>query len=524
MANGYHQLPITPFNPPDTGQDLQRMVQLRNLMANAPVQRQILQQQAQAGQLGIQEQQYQIGARQAVNQAYANAIKIGENGQPSFDTDALTKHLSDAGYGSEAPTILQHLTAYEKTKADAAEAQNKVIAASKDSLGYLGRAVQQANYDPQLAQTILEHGLADPTLQPQARGQLMQLRAQMAQNPALIKTFADNAVAQSPEQQKQATERQVATIRASKPPEGELPLGDKVASLNQAMAQRYQVLNPGKPLPPFLTLPPTATQKDFDRVDKLMQQTESAQGTKAQQDTANAMRQESQRMAQQSQAERLEQQGLQPIVGTDPKTGKDVLVSASDAKSLGLTGAMKADADLVNKSHAARTWLSLASKEAPAGAPADQMGIMQLVDKMDAAGKLGPIASRWNDFLTGKIGAGDPDYAALRAKMGLSATKLMQAHVGSRGGAFMLEHFEDLANAGKMDATTLKAGLASELNYMQDVAMLPQRGAAQPAARKSTGPSDLGPVPAGATHIVPGRDGKNHYTNAAGTVDLGIAP
>ena len=346
----------------------------------------------------------------------------------------------------------------------------------------------------------------------------------MAQNPALIKTFADNAVAQSPEQQKQATERQVATIRASKPPEGELPLGDKVASLNQAMAQRYQVLNPGKPLPPFLTLPPTATQKDFDRVDKLMQQTESAQGTKAQQDTANAMRQESQRMAQQSQAERLEQQGLQPIVGTDPKTGKDVLVSASDAKSLGLTGAMKADADLVNKSHAARTWLSLASKEAPAGAPADQMGIMQLVDKMDAAGKLGPIASRWNDFLTGKIGAGDPDYAALRAKMGLSATKLMQAHVGSRGGAFMLEHFEDLANAGKMDAPTLKAGLASELNYMQDVAMLPQRGAAQPAARKSTGPSDLGPVPAGATHIVPGRDGKNHYTNAAGTVDLGIAP
>src|SRR5438105_3822797 len=481
---GYHQLPITGFNPPDTGQDLQKMVQLRQLMQNAPVQRQILQQQAQAGQLGIQEQQYQMGARQAVNQAYANAIKIGENGQPSFDADALTKHLSNAGFGSEAPAILQHLTAYEKAKADAAEAQNKVVAASKDSLGYLGRAVQQANYDPQLAQTILEHGLADPTLQPQARGQLMQLRAQMAQNPALIKTFADNAVAQSPEQQKQETERQVATIRA-KPPEGETALGAKVPQLNQALTQRYQVLNPGKPLPPFLTLPPTATQKDFDRLDKVMQQTESAQGTKAQQDTANAMRQETQRMAQQTQAEKLEQQGLQPIVGTDPKTEKDVLVSESERKSLGLIGAMKADADLVNKSHAARTWLSLASKEAPVGAPSDQMGIMQLVDKMDAAGKLGPIASKWNDFLAGKIGAGDPDYAALRAKMGLSATKLMQAHVGSRGGAFMLEQFEELVNAGKMDAPTLKAGLASELNYMQDVAMLPQRGAAQPAARKS---------------------------------------
>jgi polyhydroxyalkanoate synthesis regulator phasin len=33
-----------------------------------------------------------------------------------------------------------------------------------------------------------------------------------------------------------------------------------------------------------------------------------------------------------------------------------------------------------------------------------------------------------------------------------------------------------------------------------------------------------GARPAGATHIVPGPDGKNHYTNATGTVDLGVAP
>jgi ethanolamine utilization microcompartment shell protein EutL len=32
-----------------------------------------------------------------------------------------------------------------------------------------------------------------------------------------------------------------------------------------------------------------------------------------------------------------------------------------------------------------------------------------------------------------------------------------------------------------------------------------------------------GPPP-GATHIVPGPDGKNHYTNAAGTWDGGVAP
>src|SRR5437660_514425 len=78
MANGYYQLPITPFNPPDTGQDLQRMVQLRNLMANAPVQRQILQQQAEAGQQENQARQMQLQAgqqqaqdRQTVQQAMA---------------------------------------------------------------------------------------------------------------------------------------------------------------------------------------------------------------------------------------------------------------------------------------------------------------------------------------------------------------------------------------------------------------------------------------------------------------------
>lgn len=37
-------------------------------------------------------------------------------------------------------------------------------------------------------------------------------------------------------------------------------------------------------------------------------------------------------------------------------------------------------------------------------------------------------------------------------------------------------------------------------------------------ATKGAGP------PPGATHIVPGKDGKNHYTNATGTVDYGVAP
>lgn len=248
---------------------------------------------------------------------------------------------------------------------------------------------------------------------------------------------------------------------------------DKIDNLNKTLADRYQVLNPGKTLPPQYVLPPNAKAQDYATVDKALEQVEHAQGVKAQQDTANAMRTQAAATSQAAAADRSDKLGREPVVGQD-KDGNTVLVSAADAKTMGLTGQMKADTDLVNKAQAGRDWLKLATNQAPTDATPDKMGIMQLVDKMDKEGKLGTVTSRWEDFMAGKVGAGDPEFAALRAKMGLSTTKLMQAHVGSRGGAFMLEHFEDLANAGKMNAPTLKSALASEVDYVKDVAKMPQ--------------------------------------------------
>jgi hypothetical protein len=309
---------------------------------------------------------------------------------------------------------------------------------------------------------------------------------------------------------KEANELQVARIRAGG--SGAEPLtGDQINQLNQTLSSRYQVLNPGRSLPPQFALPANATQKDYDRIDKALEQTEKATGTKAQQDTANAMRQQSAEMVRQNQLDRQNKEGLQPVTGTDPNTGKDVLVPMSQAKDMGLTGVMKADADMVNKATAARHWLQLADKQ---GDAPESMGILQLIDKMDQEGKLGTVASRWNEFMSGRVGSGDPEFAALRAKMGLSATKLMQAHVGSRGGSFMLEHFEDLANAKKMDASTLRAGVRSELDYMNDVAMMPQNARAQDNRKYSSPPS-------GATMKVPGSDGKVHWSD--GKQDLGVA-
>lgn len=49
----------------------------------------------------------------------------------------------------------------------------------------------------------------------------------------------------------------------------------------------------------------------------------------------------------------------------------------------------------------------------------------------------------------------------------------MQPHVGARGGEALMEHFEDIANAGKMSKDTLGAALGAEQQYVEEKAMRP---------------------------------------------------
>jgi len=258
-----------------------------------------------------------------------------------------------------------------------------------------------------------------------------------------------------------------------------LLLPDEITNSNAQNKRLWNVLHPGEPLPSDLTLPANATKDQAAKTDTHLKSLMQAEGTKAQRDAAAAASSASQNRGD-------EKFGIQSVIGTDPKTGRDVLVSEAEAKSLGLTGIMKADAADVSKALSARHWIPLAEKTATiqrtdqndaksAAANPEEMGILQLIDDLDKRGKLGVIASRWNDFLAGNVGSGDPEVEALRAKMGLSSTLLMNAHVGNRGGSFMLEHFENLANEKKMDANTLRSGVKSELDYIKDRAMMPQR-------------------------------------------------
>jgi hypothetical protein len=86
----------------------------------------------------------------------------------------------------------------------------------------------------------------------------------------------------SPAEAFAATKQQAQTAKV--PPLQQTQLDN----LNKILADRFSVLNPGKPVPPQYTLQAGATQKDFDTIDKGLEQVEKAQAVKAQQQQAAA--------------------------------------------------------------------------------------------------------------------------------------------------------------------------------------------------------------------------------------------
>ncbi len=135
-------------------------------------------------------------------------------------------------------------------------------------------------------------------------------------------------------------------------PEGEKPLAERVPQLNQAMQARYQILNKGRPLPPELTLPPNATQKDFDRVDKLLESQERSAGTLAQQQEAAAMRQQMYQLTAQNQATAALDRETQQYRTSHAKAVSDAdaqLEKIQEAKAMLSSGSAEAQALAVPK-------------------------------------------------------------------------------------------------------------------------------------------------------------------------------
>lgn len=455
-----------------------------------------LQQYAQAQQVvgGQQEQQMralqiQQGQQQLSDQHALTNAMMNWDGKSVSELPMLV--LKSGGSGQAAMSMTQNVLGIKEKASDIAKndsitMQNTADTAAKQNDAIRGRILNVVNEaDPAAKQQAWD---AEVTKEEQAGtikpGQFNHTYPGDQQATALANNFALGS-----KLVQEAQERQKMSLDAWKPVGGQLVnavTGQKIGgipnpdALNQAMQNRWQVIHPGETLPDFYKLSATSTPTDFERVDKLMEGTERSEQTKLQQETTNAIRAQTFEMMR-------DKTDMNAVMG-QTKDGRTVMVPMGQAQQMGLQNVMKAPEDTVNKALAARHWLNLAQTQAPAGSKPEDMGITQLVDRLDSEGKLGAVASRWNEFMTGKVGAGDPEISALRAKMGLSTTLLMQAHVGSRGSAQMLEHFEDLANQKKLDGPTLKAAIGAEVNYIQDRSMDPNpptygKPAAKPAAK-----------------------------------------
>ena len=92
----------------------------------------------------------------------------------------------------------------------------------------------------------------------------------------------------------------------------------------------------------------------------------------------------------------------------------------------------------------------------------------EVLSRIDAvAPKLGPIAGRWNDFMQGKVGSGDPDFAALRSDLLMMSSAVALAHAQGRLPENLREEFDHAINAPKQTPENLKATINTMIPWLQ---------------------------------------------------------
>lgn len=447
----------------DPAASIGKSMQLRNLLLAG-----------RGKELENQQQEEQLGATHALNNAYHDALTVDpDTGKTNIDTGKLAKMLAAGNHGAVIPGAIEAITKYQKITADLEETKGKVAAQSRDSLGFLGQAIQEAKYDPSVADLAIEERLRNNPPD-QEKQTLLQMRQKIS-DPVTLKQMADSFVTQSNQPRERAAAEMAAKARmkqAEKLGINDEPLKDQeITQLNALNLQRKKVLDPNATLGDA-ELKTGATQKDADRVDKALGGIENAKGTQAQRDQANEFRKQTVAMSQQ----KLD---MTPV--TAQEKGKDVTMSLSEAQNHGLQDVIKTDDADMQKINAARHWLPLASNNDP-----NDPGIMQLMHDIESRGHMGVFQTRFQSFMK-KFGGSplpenwaefggaevDPAFPAFAAKMGLSQTLLMNLHVGQRGGHYLVDKFEGLANADKMNYDTLHGALAGEYQYAKDRANLP---------------------------------------------------
>jgi hypothetical protein len=117
-------------------------------------------------------------------------------------------------------------------------------------------------------------------------------------------------------------------------------------------------------------------------------------------------------------------------------------------------------------------------------------------DVASLGNELGPVMGRWNEFETGKVGAGDPRFEKLRTDMQFIAAAAAKFHLNS---VRAVQEFNQLASAGKMTPEVL-SGYLDTVNEWAKTAQAQEQGFGEQGPKKQE-QGGKPALPAGATVI-----------------------
>ncbi len=443
-------LAVKPVEAPDVLGQYGKAMALKGMAQNQQLQDQ-----------QIQENDLAIQSRKAMQRAYIETGGDVQKAAPLAVQYGADPKQAQAMLASDLETR-KHLQDLDNSKLDSVHKQVELVGQASQALLQTPPEQRQQLYQTQILPGLQKAGLpAD------------QIPAQVPDDETL-KLHALSAT---------KTNEQIDNIRKDK--EFKANFGalqpEQLAQINQGLAARAAVLGGSKP-PAWAQLGPDATAKDFDRVDKILQQYETAKGTQAQRDTANAIRQQTYQLAAQAAADRH--------AAAAEKAGKP---TADEQRRADLAQNLNENFDQLEEIIKRRPDL------------------------------FGPVAGRLTG-LKAAMGSDDVDVAALETIKHQLGMAQISAH-GMRSAMGIADAAKSVVNEFHNSPEATLAGIQAARNSVKtftgnaegDKAGPQNKQAAPAAAQPKSTP------PPGATHIAPGSDGKNHYTNAQGQ-DLGIAP
>lgn len=115
--------------------------------------------------------------------------------------------------------------------------------------------------------------------------------------------------------------------------------------------------------------------------------------------------------------------------------------------------------------------------------------VPEVTARLDAMrGQVGPEMGRWNEFMQGKVGTNNPEFAALRSDLLMMSSAVALAHAQGRLPENLREEFDHAINAPQQTPENLKATINAMVPWLQKVQQQGQgpegraAGAATPAA------------------------------------------